>query len=232
MFSLAHCLHHILHTNGKKYLSFVAALLLTLLSMNKTSKNPRLTSKFQNKTHKKHQFIYQIAAIAHWIHTSLWHKLCCFVAFIHRRAYKHCKKCQNIPRGSFQNISNIYMKNRMKLTLFSTKIFYINRYLCIKSFKISINSVVAIFKSQKCIYSQKSMQCSLFYIQFTVVQKKSCLNESQKGCQTLTACTELRVYDALCAILYYTNTTIGYIYLQQHWHWCVLVHYTECILHT
>lgn len=91
--------------------------------------------------------------------------------------------------------------------------FYINRYLCIKSFKISINSVIAIFKSQKCIYSQKSMQCSLFHIQLTAVQKKSCLNESQKGCQTLTACTELRVYDALCTILYHTNTTIGYIYI-------------------
>lgn len=120
------------------------------------------------------------------------------------------------PRGSFQNIPNIYMKNRMKLTLYSTKIFDLNCYLRIKSFRISINFQVTIFKSQKCIYSQKSMQCSLFYIQFTVVQKKSCLNESQKGCQTLTACTRLRMHDALCAILYHTNTTIGCIHLQQH----------------
>lgn len=168
--------------------------------MNKTSENPRLTSKFQNKTHKKHQFIYQIAAIAHWIHTSLWHKLCCFVAFIHRRAYKHCKKCQNIPRGSFQNISNIYMKNRMKLTLFSTKIFYINRYLCIKSFKISINFIVTIFKSQKCISSQKSMQCSLFYIQFTVTSSKEVLFEwitkgmSNTNCMYGTPCVWCFVY--------------------------------------
>lgn len=193
---------YIAHTNGKKYLSLKDAP----LPKNKTSKNPRLTSKFQNKTHQKHQFIYQIAAIAHWIHTSLRHKLCCFVAYIHRRAYKHCKKCQNIPRGSFQNIFS--MKNRMKwqkLTLYSTKIFYINRFLCTKSFKISINFKVKIFKSQNCIYSQKSMQCSLFHFQFTVVKKKSCLNESQKGCQTLTACTGLACM-MLC-VLYYTIPT-------------------------